>query len=88
MRHMGLLFLLLISVGWGEDWPRFRGPNGSGIGESSGLPVEFGPGKNMAWKTAAPFGRSSPVVVGDRVFLTASESGALLTLAYDLKTGK
>ena len=88
MRQIGLLFLLLISVGWGEDWPRFRGPNGSGIGESSGLPVEFGPGKNMAWRTAAPFGRSSPVVVGGRVFLTASEGGALLTLAYDLKTGK
>ena len=70
------------------DWPRFRGPNGSGIGESSGLPVEFGPEKNLAWRTAAPFGRSSPVVAGGRVFLTASEGGSLLTLAYDLKTGK
>ena len=72
----------------GADWPRFRGPNGSGVGESAGLPVEFGPGKNVAWKAAVPFGQSSPVVAGGRVFLTASEGGALLTLAFDLKTGK
>jgi len=86
---MGMISpLLLCMVGLAADWPRFRGPNGTGIGEGSGLPVEFGPGKNMVWKTAVPFGRSSPVVIGGRVFLTASEGGSLLTLAYDLKTGK
>ena len=83
-----LAVLVFVAMAMGADWPRFRGPNGSGVGEGTGLPVEFGPTKNVAWRTAAPFGRSSPVVVGGRVFLTASEGGALLTLAYDLATGK
>ncbi len=84
-----LLIGLVMGLGCaGADWPRFRGPNGSGVGEGEGLPVEFGPEKNVAWRTAVPFGRSSPVVVGERVFLTASEGERLLTLAYDLKTGK
>lgn len=86
--RIGLVCLLFALGSAGADWPRFRGPNGSGVGDGTGLPVEFGPAKNVVWKTAVPFGRSSPVVVGSRVFLTASEGGTLLTLAYDLKTGK
>ena len=39
------------------DWPSFRGPNGSGIAETSGLPSEFGPQFNVLWKTDAPAGR-------------------------------
>src|SRR5213593_4738107 len=53
-----------------QNWPRFRGPNGSGVSESRDLPVEFGPMKNLAWRTAVPAGHSSPVVWGNRVFLT------------------
>ena len=45
-----------------EEWSRFRGPNGSGVSESTGLPVELGPQKNKAWEVDVPFGRSSPAV--------------------------
>jgi len=55
------------------DWPRFRGPNGSGVAQTTGLPEKFGPERNVIWKTALPLGHSSPVVSGDRVFLTAVE---------------
>jgi outer membrane protein assembly factor BamB len=71
-----------------NDWLRFRGPNGSGVAEGSTLPAEFGAKKNLAWKAAVPFARSSPVVTADRVFLTASEDDKLITLALDRKTGK
>ncbi|HKE56113.1 MAG TPA: PQQ-binding-like beta-propeller repeat protein [Pyrinomonadaceae bacterium] len=71
-----------------DEWLRFRGPNGTGVAEGSTLPAQFGVKKNLAWKTAVPFGRSSPVVTRDRVFLTASESDKLITLALDRKTGK
>ena len=54
-----------------EDWSQFRGPNGSGVSESTGLPVEFGPDKNVVWKTALPPGHSSPVLTRDRIFVTA-----------------
>jgi outer membrane protein assembly factor BamB len=72
----------------GNDWLQFRGPNGSGVAEGSALPAEFGANKNLAWKAAVPFARSSPVVTADRVFLTASEGDNLITLALDRKTGK
>jgi outer membrane protein assembly factor BamB len=71
-----------------NEWLQFRGPNGSGVAEGSGLPTEFGANKNLAWKTAVPFARSSPVVTTDRVFLTASEGDKLITLALDRKSGK
>jgi len=71
-----------------DEWLRFRGPNGTGVAEGFTLPTEFGAKKNLAWKTVVPFGRSSPVVTRDRIFLTASESDKLITVALDRKTGK
>jgi outer membrane protein assembly factor BamB len=70
------------------DWPRFRGPEGSGVGASSGLPVEFSPQQNVVWKTPLPPGKSSPILVGERIFLTGHEGDKLLTLALDRSTGK
>jgi outer membrane protein assembly factor BamB len=58
------------------------------VAEGSTLPTEFGLKKNLVWKTAVPFARSSPVVTANRVFLTASEGDKLITLALDRKTGK
>ena len=71
-----------------SDWPRFRGPNGSGVAETKALPADLGPAKNVVWKTALPPGYSSPVLSGDRIFLTAYEDDKLLTLALDRATGK
>lgn len=82
---------ILVLCAWGagaEDWSRFRGPNGSGVIDASGLPVRFGPGENMEWKTPVPFGHSSPVVKRGRIFLTAAENGTLVTLAIDESTGR
>ncbi|MEZ5356250.1 MAG: PQQ-binding-like beta-propeller repeat protein [Bryobacteraceae bacterium] len=70
------------------DWTRFRGPNGSGVAEAANLPVKFGPTSNVAWKAAVPFGRSSPILAGGHVYVTASEGGALITLAYDAVSGR
>ncbi len=36
------------------DSPQFRGPNGSGVGNAARLPIEFGPEKNVVWKTPTP----------------------------------
>ena len=54
-----------------EDWPQFRGPNGSGVSVTTGLPKDFGPKKNVVWKTDLPPGHSSPVLTRDRIFVTA-----------------
>ena len=70
-----------------QDWPQFRGPNAAGIAENANPPIHFGPDTNLLWKVAVPAGRSSPIVSGDRIFLTAFESNQLVTLAYDRRTG-
>jgi outer membrane protein assembly factor BamB len=81
------LFLLTFP-GLGAEWPRFRGPNGSGVDSSGSLPVRFGTREGVAWKTGVPFGKSSPIVAGGRVFLTAAEGDKLVTLCLDARSGK
>src|SRR2546430_10482648 len=63
-------------------WPRFRGPDGSGIADGQTPPVHLGPDKNVKWKVAVPRGLSSPVVAGDLLVITALEGGELYTNAY------
>lgn len=71
-----------------DDWSRFRGPNGSGVAETKRLPAEIGPEKNVEWKTPLPAGHSSPILSGNRIFLTAADGEELLTISLDRKTGK
>jgi outer membrane protein assembly factor BamB len=72
-----------------SDWPQFRGPNASGRPAADApLPAELGPATNVLWKTALPPGHSSPVIAGDRVYLTAVRRKRLLTLALDRRSGK
>jgi len=71
-----------------EDWPRFRGTNGSGVSESGSLPDELGPQKNLLWRADVPMGRSSPIVVGDRVYLSGLDRDKLSVLAIDRATGQ
>ncbi|HEX9187877.1 MAG TPA: ankyrin repeat domain-containing protein, partial [Vicinamibacteria bacterium] len=56
-------------------WPSFRGPNASGIADGQGAPTtwDLASGRNVLWKTAIPgLANSSPVVWGDRVYLTTA----------------
>ena len=71
-----------------DGWRRFRGPNGQGVSDSVGLPVEFGPGKNVVWSTTLPPGHSSPVQTAARIFLTVVEDDKLLTLCLDRSSGE
>lgn len=84
----GLLFALTPALALGADWPQFRGPNGSGVADDQKPPVKFGPKENLAWKVAVPPGASSPIVIGDKIFLTAFEGGKLLTIGYSRTDGK
>ncbi len=88
------LFIASLSLTWAvaEDWTQFRGPNGTGVSPSSGLPVEFGPNKNLIWKAALLPGHSSPVLTRDRIFVTAhskeKENHKLFVVCLDRQTGK
>jgi hypothetical protein len=54
-------------------WPRWRGPSGQGLVSGTGYPDAWSPTQNVRWKTPLTGeGNSSPVVWGDRIFLTTS----------------
>lgn len=86
---ISLCFWLLATAGRANaQWAQFRGPNGSGVDSATGYPVEFSPTKNMAWKATIPYGQSSPIVVGTRLYGTASEGERLITFCLDTRTGR
>lgn len=69
-----LLVVVLVSTAvHAENWPGWRGPRGDGTSAEKDLPTRWGPKENVRWKVKLPSpGNSSPVVWGDRVFLTQS----------------
>jgi outer membrane protein assembly factor BamB len=82
-----IAFFLIATICPAQEWNRFRGPNGSGISDAKGMPVEFGRTKNIDWRTEVPFGRSSPILVGDHAVVTGSEGQKLITVCIDRGTG-
>src|SRR5436190_381975 len=76
MRSLPLFALLIISTtasSHAADWSRFRGPNGNAFSEEKGLPTKWSDSAQdgLVWKTSLPgAGASSPVISGDKVFVT------------------
>src|SRR5690349_12016516 len=71
---LAFLFFLLPSVALADNWPGWRGPTGMGISPEKELPVHWSATENVRWKVpVSGTGVSTPVVWGDRVFLTASD---------------
>ncbi len=86
------LWLCVVAIGFAiearaEDWPRFRGVNGTGVADASALPDALDVKKNVVWRTELPPGRSSPIVVGDRVYATGLDGDRLVVLALDRASG-
>src|SRR5438552_11877009 len=70
---LGLLLALpqLARLSADDNWPQFRGKQ-AGVVEGKGLPETWSTTKNVVWKTEIPgSGWSSPIVWGDRIFLTS-----------------
>jgi outer membrane protein assembly factor BamB len=70
---LALLLAGFIGLTQAGDWPQFRGPAGSGVTDESQVPAEWAKDKNVRWKVAIPgVAWSSPVVWGERVFVTTA----------------
>jgi outer membrane protein assembly factor BamB len=71
------------------DWTGWRGRDGLGISPETEVPLKWSKELNIAWTTAVPGrGASSPIVVGDRVYLTSqTPDQGLHLLAYQRETG-
>ena len=98
-----LALTLMTVTAVAEDWPRFRGPMGSGVANSgTAVPSTWSPKANLAWKVEMPGpGASSPIIVGNKAFVTCysgygldqSNPGELENLVrhlvcVDMQTGK
>ena len=67
-----LVVLSIISGADASDWPRFRGTDGNAASPAANVPTDWSATRNMAWSTQLPgHGASSPIVMGDRIYLTA-----------------
>jgi len=77
----------LVQVEAAAVWSQFRGPGGSPVAQESAVPAHFGPKSNVLWQTSLPPGSSSPVIWGDRIFLTAFDQPKLETLCLDRRNG-
>src|SRR5437879_3283880 len=73
-----------------QEWTRFRGPNGAGISPAKTIPTKISAG-DINWKIELPgTGHSSPVLWGDRIFLTSTgdKAGGISVLCLDANDGK
>ena len=85
------LALCFLSVGWAENWPGFRGPTRQGVSSEVDLPLHWTQATNVLWKTPTTgSGWSSPIVWGDRIFLTTAtnEGSSCHVLSLDARTGR
>jgi outer membrane protein assembly factor BamB len=75
------------------DWRCWRGPSADGVGDGRNLPVRWSQSENIRWSVKLPgWGTSSPVVFGNRVFVTSEvkeiDKKSLLTLCFDRTDGR
>src|SRR5262245_35580752 len=93
MFRNGLYGLACLALGatltWADNWPRFRGPNGTGVCDDKEIPVRFSAKDGVLWKVAPPGkGNSSPVVWGKRVFVHTATNTERILLCLDADTGQ
>ena len=92
---MGIV-LVLVSAAYAENWPQWRGPDGTGAAPSGNPPTTWSETENVRWKTPLPgHGASTPIIWGDKIFIqTAVPEGdamsvhAFKVLCFDRNTGK
>jgi outer membrane protein assembly factor BamB len=86
-----LLTLLCLFVYAGDNWPQFRGPEGTGHSDARDLPLNWSETNNVVWKTPIhDRGWSSPVIYGDQIWLTtaAQDGRKLYAICVDRETGR
>jgi hypothetical protein len=91
-RQINLALILFVAGGQAargaENWPQWRGPQGTGVADDGDYPIEFSSDDGVAWRTELPgLGTSTPIVWGENVFVTCGIDGQDGIVCYDLKTG-
>jgi len=90
-RTLSLLLALTCSLAFAGNWPNWRGPSYDGSSEETNLPAAWSETENVAWATELPGpGEATPVVWGDRVFVSSADRDgtALHALCLSVGNGK
>ena len=85
-----VLLVLAGGITLAANWPQFRGPGGQGVATEKNLPLKWSATENVTWKTELPGESwSSPVVWGERVFVTTATDGgeSCRVVSLERKTG-
>ncbi len=89
MKISSALLLAAIFAVHAEDWPQFRGVNGTGVSTGRGVPAEFSAESKVAWRAKIGEGIASPVIMKGRVFTTAMTGEQQCTVfAMDAQNGR
>ena len=92
MMHRTLVLVALLAVVVSaQDWPHWRGPSYDGSAKATNLPTDFSKKKGVLWSADMPGpGACTPIVVGDRIFLSSVDAkrDKLVAMCLDRKTGK
>jgi len=94
LKTLAILLTVSAAVVHAQNWPQWRGPSASGVSAETGLPTKWSNTDGIAWKAAIRgLGVSSPIVWGERVFVTSqigsagSRQGPRLAQGADAPTG-
>src|SRR3954469_17816138 len=88
--------LIAVTCGWlissssarAENWPQWRGPQGTGVSHEQNLALNWSEQQGLAWKVDLPeWGTSTPTIWKDAIFLTSQRDDRLLLLRLDVKDG-
>lgn len=89
MRRAALTVLLFgaLTAAVGAQWPQWRGPNRDGVVPAASVPATWPIKPVLRWKQTVGEGYSTPIVVGDRIFVHSRRDPEEIVSAFDLPTG-
>src|ERR1051325_5212284 len=96
MKTILLPLVLTLGLAWSivsraDDWPAWRGPEGTGVAKETKLPLHWNTNDHVRWRAALPDrGNSTPIVSGGRVFITQAveKEGRRAVICFDRKDGR
>jgi len=84
-----LPLFLFATTGFAANWPTWRGPQADGVTSETNLPLTWSATENVKWKIDLPGpGNSTPIIWGDRIFLTQAVGERRTVMCFDRKDGK
>lgn len=86
---IGLAVCGMAKIAYADNWPQWRGPKNDAVSTEKSLATSWDQTKNVAWKTDMPGqGGATPIVWGDRIFVTSADGDDLVLICLNAKDGK